>query len=288
MKKQNFSFTRFMVDRPIASVPHIICLGEEVRDDPSYKFQGKYRQKDSSIVFQYTISGTGIFKNKYGEHPVPAGSGFLCTVADPETSYYYPKNAAEPWHFVFFNFMGSMFSDAVHDLTEQYGPVFSIPKNNPVFERMMNLVKHNQYHLSFSESAGIAANLFNLLLQISEANNKDNEHEIVLVSLAKNHIQQYLMNNLNATEVARALNVSREHLSRIFSRETGITLYQYILQEKTLHACHLLKDTNMSNKEISQELGFAQPSHFTRTFLRLIKMTPRQFRQHGITPIFPA
>ena len=288
MKKDNYSYTRFSISRSIASVPHIICCGEEVRDSPVYIHQGKYRQKDLSSLFQYTISGAGVYKNRHGEYSVSKGSGFLCSASDPETSYYFSESATQPWHFIFFNFMGTALADTVTELTVRRGPIFTIPESNPVLERMIHLVKRNEYHMSFSESAGIAANFFNLLLQMDEVSGESETLEVELVRSAKNHIQQYLLNDLNATEVARALNVSREHLSRIFSHEAGITLYQYILREKTLHACHLLKNTSMSSKEISQELGFSQPSHFTRTFLRLIKMPPQQFRQFGVTPIYPA
>jgi AraC-like DNA-binding protein len=288
VKKDSIFNIRFAVSRPIASVPHIISCGEEVRYSASYNLQGKYRQQDLSIVFQYTISGSGVFKNKDGEYLVPAGSGFLCRVSDSDMSYYLPEDAKQPWHFQFFSFLGSSLFDTVDELTSRYGPIFSIPGDNPVIERMMNLMKRNEYQMAFSESAGIAARFLNLLFQITEIDNDEDAPELELVRSAKNHIQQYLLNNLNAGEVARALNVSREHLSRIFSREAGITLYQYILREKVLHACHLLKDTNMSSKEISIELGFDQPSHFSRTFLRIIKLTPRSFRQFGTMPIFPA
>jgi len=276
------------VSRPILSVPHIIYCGKETHSHTSYMLQGKYRQNEPSSLFQYTISGTGIFKNSNGEHPVPAGSGFLCRLSDPETSYYYPENTTEPWHFIFFNFIGSALPDTTNELTLRNGPIFSIPANNTVLERMARLTQRNDYNMLFSESASIATRFFNLLFQIIEADHDNQNPKIDLVHSAKNHIQQYLFNDINAAEVARALNVSREHLSRVFSRETGTTLYQYILREKVLHACYQLKETTMSNKEISQQLGFTQASHFTRTFRRLMKMTPRLFRESGTIPIFPA
>jgi AraC-like DNA-binding protein len=279
---------RFEIARPIASIPHIIHCGEEVRRDVSYNFSGKYRQNDPSCVFQYTLSGSGIFENSDGEFEVTAGKGFLCMVSDPQTSYRFPADGSEPWHFVFFNFFGSHLAAAVKELTGRSGPVFQIKNDNPVIERMQLLLKRNDDSLHFSAAAAIASDFFNLLLQEEEALYDRDTPESDLARKAKSHIRQYLHNDINAAEVARALNISREHLSRIFSNESGITLYQYILREKILTACHLLKNTNKSNKEISRELGFSRPSHFNRTFLRLIKMTPRNFRQNGITPIFPA
>ncbi len=279
---------RFSIFQPIMSIPHIIHCGEETRTNTDYALYGKYRQQDSSCVFQYTISGNGVFMNDKGTFPVPRGSGFFCRISDPKTGYFFPEKSKQPWHFIYFNFMGDSLASTVKELTSRHGPVFNIPQENPVIKRMAHLTNRNETSMSFYESAGIAANFLQLLLKITEQENSSMQPAHDLVQLAKNHIQQYLLHDINANEIARALNVSREHLSRIFTAGTGITLYQYILREKMLYACSLLKNTNMSTKEISSELGFSQPSHFCRTFQRIINMPPLEFRKLGTTPIFPA
>ena len=81
------------------------------------------------------------------------------------------------------------------------------------------------------------------------------------------------------------VSVSREHLARRFKEETAMTPHEYIVREKMLLACHLLKDTAMSSKEISVRLGYDEPAHFTRTFKRAIQMTPSRFRAEGTLPV---
>lgn len=44
-------------------------------------------------------------------------------------------------------------------------------------------------------------------------------------------------------------------------------------------ACRLLGDPGRSVAEISSELGYSDPAHFTRAFIRRSGMTPRAYRQ---------
>ena len=55
-------------------------------------------------------------------------------------------------------------------------------------------------------------------------------------------------------------------------------LQDYILRQKMSLACKLLKETNLSAKEVSARLGYARPGQFTRSFKKLLHVTPSQFR----------
>ena len=58
--------------------------------------------------------------------------------------------------------------------------------------------------------------------------------------------------------------MSREHLTRIFQQNMGITPYKFILLEKMEYACNLLRTTTLSVKEIAYETGDSSPEHFSR------------------------
>jgi AraC-like DNA-binding protein len=87
-------------------------------------------------------------------------------------------------------------------------------------------------------------------------------------------------------ELAAALHVSREHLARVFARETGSTPHEHMARLRLYHACRLLKESHIGIKEIGHELGIETPQHFARLFKKSMRMTPTQFRQHGIVPDF--
>lgn len=66
---------------------------------------------------------------------------------------------------------------------------------------------------------------------------------------------------------------------------TGLgTSYSEIVAEVRLElACHLLAETDQSISHISGRLGYAGPSSFSRTFMRLMKVQPVVYRRQQIT-----
>ncbi len=58
------------------------------------------------------------------------------------------------------------------------------------------------------------------------------------------------------------------------------------MERKIQRACRLLKDADLSVKEISYQLGFKDQRNFTRTFRIYTDMTPRDFKNSSITPIY--
>jgi AraC-like DNA-binding protein len=72
----------------------------------------------------------------------------------------------------------------------------------------------------------------------------------------------------------------------MFKASTGTSLQKYILERKIQRASRLLKDTDLSVKEISSQLGFKDQRNFTRTFRIYTDMTPRDIKNSSITPIY--
>ena len=68
--------------------------------------------------------------------------------------------------------------------------------------------------------------------------------------------------------------MSRPYLSRKFKEETGESLTDFILYEKTEEAKRLLRYSDKPITAISSYLGFSSPSHFSRVFKARVCITP--------------
>ncbi len=95
---------------------------------------------------------------------------------------------------------------------------------------------------------------------------------------AKLFIQDNLSQPLHLDDVADSLHVSRRHLSRLFSTETGQTYIQYVKQERIRQSIYLLKTTNHPIKEIAELTGFTSVHYFTNVFTAEMGMSPGQYR----------
>ena len=93
-----------------------------------------------------------------------------------------------------------------------------------------------------------------------------------------NYIQHHLSEPITAEEIARELYLSRPYLSRKFIEETGESLTDFILKEKTEEAKRLLRYSDKSLTAISNYLGFSSQSHFSRVFKKYTNSTPGEYR----------
>lgn len=103
-----------------------------------------------------------------------------------------------------------------------------------------------------------------------------------LVTRCKSLIARDIHEKLSVKDLARQLDVSADHLSRQFARETGEKLTDYILQAKIRVARDRLIYTADSYEAIAMGLGFTSQSHFGQAFKRYTGMAPKRFRDlHG-------
>ncbi len=279
--------THFETSRPLESMPRVLTVASERRSDASYRCEGRFRSRDQHCVFEYSLSGGGVFRDAAGEHHVPPGSGFLCDVSDPETAYYYPEDGRGPWEFVFLSFGGQTALAMVTELVRRHGPIFPLPRSGDTIRRILSWRRFDKTTRSVTASEG-AAVVFDLLTALASAHEAGRESTAtgLLVAKARDFVRANLARSFSVGELADALGVSREHLTRVFREETSEPPHSYIMRQKILLASHLLKETTMGCKDVCERIGGMVPQHFTRMFKQATGMNPSQFRRDGVAPAY--
>ena len=82
-----------------------------------------------------------------------------------------------------------------------------------------------------------------------------------------------LHDRLKIENIAKTLHVSRDHLSRAFKKETGVSLHKYILHQKLETSKKMLSE-GMSINNVSYTLSFSNESHFIQAFKKEYGITP--------------
>jgi len=80
------------------------------------------------------------------------------------------------------------------------------------------------------------------------------------------------------TKLAHAANVSPFHLCHVFRQAVGVSLYDYVLQERLAQALEAVVDGG-DLSAIAFDAGFASHSHFTARFRRFFGCTPTALRR---------
>ena len=100
-----------------------------------------------------------------------------------------------------------------------------------------------------------------------------------IVQQAKEYIHQHAHEPIRTGQLAQALGISREYLSRTFKAVEGISLCAYIRDSRIKTAKKLLRHSERSILDISRYLGFSSQSHFTESFKAETGTTPQEYRR---------
>ena len=99
------------------------------------------------------------------------------------------------------------------------------------------------------------------------------------IEACKAYVEENLLKNLQVSQIAPALGLSRTYLAHLFKAEEGITLQQYIQREKCRHAERLLRYSDYPISLIAEYYGFSSPGYFGTCFQQWYGMTPNQYRR---------
>lgn len=99
------------------------------------------------------------------------------------------------------------------------------------------------------------------------------------VKRATDLMRSRLGEKVSLTEVSRSCGLSMGHFSRLFKRTTGLSTYQWLVEQRIEKAKELLTRTDMPLCDVAFTCGFADQAHFTRVFARKVRTTPLVWRR---------
>jgi len=91
-------------------------------------------------------------------------------------------------------------------------------------------------------------------------------------------INQNLTRDVRLWELAQIAGMSPNYFCELFKVSTGLPPYQYILKCRIERAKQYLRDPKIPLACAGAAAGFADQSHFTKVFRRIVGVTPMRFR----------
>jgi AraC family transcriptional regulator len=105
-----------------------------------------------------------------------------------------------------------------------------------------------------------------------------------------NRIRKFITDNLaekiTLDQLAMVAALSRSHFVRLFKGSAGMSPYHYVVRQRVLRACELLRSTEHRITDIGLEVGFNDLADFNHMFKKFMQCSPRQFRKMS-HPKFP-
>lgn len=240
-----------ILDR-IAGAEDIIPLfvGSE-RCKPLHEF-GPYI-RDYHII-HLCLSGEGVFFDKSGEHKISKGELFVIRQGEVTT---YRASADNPWHYIWIAFRGKRAKD---------------------FDEAPSVLKYRldlgeriyEYISSYVTSPDIyTAALHEILHSVTVGGDKTDK-----LSKIRRYIRYNYMMDITASSVAREFGFERSYLYRIFSKEYGIGIKEYIVKTRMEKARELLFD-GMGVAECAHVVGYDDEFNFSRMYKKYYGLSPK-------------
>ena len=111
---------------------------------------------------------------------------------------------------------------------------------------------------------------------------KEGDHEFSMIDLVEKmiiFIARNYMQPIKNEDIGKAVGLHPDYANTIFKKSFGMTLNQYLLQQRLLHVQRQLSVSNESITEIAYEAGFNSLSRFNAAFRKKCNCSPREYRK---------
>ena len=135
----------------------------------------------------------------------------------------------------------------------------------------------------YLNSSLLIQNIFNTLSELGHNIRKIKEltpAQETVVNMALKYISDNYKNELNIDTICNEISFSKYYFCKIFKRQMGITVHQYVNEFRINKAKELLAYSKLSVNSISTQVGFKTPLTFMRAFERSVHMTPSEYRSY--------
>lgn len=134
----------------------------------------------------------------------------------------------------------------------------------------------------YGESFGTSLAV-HLISRFSALEPRAANHPSGLSDARKNQVLDFIEANLDTDicleDLANLVGISTFYFCRLFKQTMQITPHQYVIRRRIERAKSLLTHSNITIVEVALACGFANQSHLSRHFRRIVGLSPKVFRQ---------
>ena len=132
---------------------------------------------------------------------------------------------------------------------------------------------------------GYSRILFSKLLRKIKNVNADAQtrtyiNEITSECLA--YINEKCFGKITLQEIAAHTFYNPAYFSRIFKKQVGINLIDYIKEKRIREAARLLRDSSLTVEDVMSRVGYTDKNHFYKNFKEIYQMTPAAYRKNQV------
>ncbi|HIV15234.1 MAG TPA: helix-turn-helix domain-containing protein [Candidatus Avisuccinivibrio pullicola] len=114
---------------------------------------------------------------------------------------------------------------------------------------------------------------------VSKVKERETRQYRAQVRLLINELNRNIFNPVTRKEIVACINRNIDYAERIFKEDVGMSMMEYLRQERIRVACDLLLNSQQKVGEIALLLNFSSSSHFARVFKEITGESPLDYRE---------
>jgi AraC-like DNA-binding protein len=231
-------------------------------------------------LIHYVLDGNGTFRTGETTYHLGPAQGFLIC---PGQVTYYEADRDTPWEYAWVGFHGAR---AQHYLRlaglDQAHPIFRAINHeamSSLFRRMVEACA-----LSRSRDVRLRGYLYEFLSYLIEAaptalDTGDRSRAESYVQKAVEYIQLNYSERLTVSQIARHIGLDRSYLCSLFKQILDSSPQDFIIRFRIGKARELMEDPRLTISDIARSVGYEHPLTFSKTFHRVVGMSPSDYRR---------
>ncbi len=300
MQKQPKSIKRFSTELELLYDPF------EFESDFPVKGLGKYTYTIDSnpltylhyhnaLEIGYCISGSGIFVVDDKVIPFSAGDVSIIFHNEIHIAKSHPENPSV-WYFVTLDpvqLLRDMAGDGLLRImnclngSQGFKNIVSSEDDPGIVNTVRIIIEEMQGAGDMHQAAVkglvlcLLSKLSRLISPINTGNNQFKRNTVLRISPVLNHILKNYNKRIDIPKLAELCGMSVTNFRRTFIKAMGTAPYDYICDFRIRMASVMLTGTDTPVLEVSMLVGYESLSSFNRHFKKIMKMTPRDWRQQN-------
>ena len=272
-QKINFPVFNYFND----SIVKPVSIGHEQIFDESYSWdQGKHGANSHYCFFQYSLSGAGRANIDSQDLSIESGTGFLCSTDHP-FKYWFDKKNGPHWEFLWIGFTGDAALSIFATIQKEFGKVISMPSQSGTI-MMLHELYRKTIEKEWNSTIEISTAGYTFLMQmIEDLRLRGTQDAITRIDESIKFLKMHFKEQVNIAQICGQFGYSREHFSRLFRQQTGLSPMQFILNIRLNHAKKLLCSTRLSLKAIAAECGLNDANYLCSLFRKRFGISPRDY-----------
>lgn len=230
------------------------------------------RPKSSVTCIEYIVDGKGYINLDGKQYVAQKGDVYILN-AGHDQFYYSDKEWA--WEKMWVNVRGDFVPQVLNYYKIGNISVFKDCPLGNIFSEMLSIAISGRPHEDIKNECCI---LFMKIVQFLSGKYVSHSNKTSIANKMKDLIDADINFKKSLDDYSKLVYSTKQYAISEFSKEYGITPYQYIISRKILAAENLLINSNFPISQIAELLSFEDAHYFSYFFKKHKNLSPKQYR----------